>query len=84
MSTTLPSTPCEIHFNGTSYPSVCFGFYQYTDSENSYPVAVIKRKDGTVGTVRVSCVVLDPAEWFVKDGKKVYIDRRNPTKETPT
>lgn len=82
MTTSLPSTPCEIRTRDGSYPSVCFGIYQYTDSESSHPVAVIKRKDGTLGSVHVGCVVFDPAEWFMgKDGKRVAIDRREPMKD---
>jgi hypothetical protein len=81
MTTPLPSTPCEIRTRDGSYPSVCFGFFQYTDSESSYPVAVIKRKDGTLGSVHVGCVVFDPAEWFMKDGKRVAIDRNPAPKD---
>jgi len=81
MTTTLPSTPCEIHHNGITYASVCFGIYQYKDSESSYPVAVVKLKNGHLGSVRVGCVVFDPAEYFMKDGKRVNIDRNPEPKD---
>ena len=81
MTTSLPSTPCEIRTRDGSYPSVCFGFFQYKDSESSYPVAVVKLKNGHLGSVRVGCVVFDPAEYFMKDGKRVNIDRNPAPKD---
>lgn len=67
------TTPCEIRKpNGDTYPSELFGIFQYSDSEGSKPVAVVKLKDGSIGTVNVSAVKMRPATHFYrKDGTRV-------------
>jgi len=69
------TTPCEIEMrNGDRYPSELYGIFQYSDSEGSKPVAVVKLKDGSIGTVNVSAVKMRPATHFYrKDGTRVNI-----------
>lgn len=71
------TTPCEVRkFNGDTYPSELFGIFQYSDSQGSKPLAVVKLQDGRLGAVDVDAVRLTPAPYVQKkDGTRVYIER---------
>lgn len=70
------TTPCEVRkFNGDTYPSELFGIFQYSDSQGSKPIAVVKHQNGTICTVDVEAVRLIPAPYVQKkDGTRVYIE----------
>lgn len=71
------TTPCEVEKpNGDRYPSEFYGIFQYSDSDGSRPVAVVRLMDGRLGMVHPSSVRMRPAEYFHrKDGTRVYVEK---------
>lgn len=72
---TLYPIPCIVTTsNGDSYASMCFGFFQVSDSTGSYPVATVKLKDGTVGNVKnLRSIRFEKAAYYTtKEGERIY------------
>jgi len=65
---------CEIKMkDGSTYGSFYFGTFQYKDKDNSYPVASVKLRNGSLGYVNLNSVLFDPAPYMTnKEGKRIY------------
>ena len=72
----MNSIPCKVTApNGDTYETEFFGIFQFTDSEGSYPVAVVKFRNGKLGRALLSAVEFPkPTHFHTKDGKRVEIE----------
>jgi hypothetical protein len=62
---------CEIKMkDGSTYGSFYFGTFQYKDKDNSYPVASVKLRNGSLGYVNLNSVLFDPAPYMTNKGEK--------------
>jgi hypothetical protein len=67
--------PCTVTApNGDTYKTILLGMFQHSDSDGSHPLAIVKFRNGKIGSAIMSSITLDPVTHFhTSEGLKVEI-----------